>query len=271
MSNTSSNGGEGRAKGVSREAFVTPRPRRFYKVASIEGTGDEGAGDAFHLTLDGRPARTPGKRPLALPTRALAEALAAEWEAQGSWIMAETMPLTRLANTVIDGIIANEVAVRADILAFSGSDLVCYRANAPEGLVAAQVRTWDPVLAWAADQLGAPFATAEGIIHVAQPPAAIDAVVRSLDDLDAWQLAALHQMTTLTGSALIALAHLNGALSLHEAWRAAHVDEDWQISQWGEDDEARQRRDKRWRDMQAASRLLDLIADRFSSTPARAG
>ncbi len=257
MTDKSSSGGNGPAKGPSREAFVAPRPRRFYKTASLDSTGGD-----FRVGLDGRPAKTPGKRPLVLPTRGLAEALVAEWEAQGSEIKAETMPLTRLANTVIDGIIGNEAAVRADVLAFSGSDLICYRAESPEGLVAAQSRDWDPVLAWARDVLGAGFLTAKGIIHVAQPRAAIDSIARILDGLDAWRLASLHQMTTLTGSALIALARLNGAMTVDEAWRAAHVDEDWQISQWGEDAEAAARREQRWRDMLAASRLLDLLEDR---------
>lgn len=254
MSDKPSNGGNGPAKGLSREAFAAPRPRRFYKVASFN-TAD----DAFQLALDGRPARTPGKRPLALPTRALAEALVAEWEAQGSEIMAESMPLTRLANTVIDGIVGNEAAVRADIVAFSGSDLLCYRAGSPDGLVAAQSRCWDPVLAWARDALGASFVTAEGIMHVAQPQAAIESFSRTLEGLDAWQLASLHQMTTLTGSALLALARFKGAITVEQAWRAAHVDEDWQISQWGEDAEAAARREQRWRDMLAASRNLDLL------------
>lgn len=257
MSKQPSNGGNSPGKGLSREALVAPRPRRFYKLASIDTLGT-----AYQLALDGRPAKTPGKHALALPTRALAEALVAEWEAQQSEIIAETMPLTRLANTVIDGVVGKESAVRADILAFSGSDLVCYRAGSPDGLLAAQTRDWDPVLAWARDALGASFVTAQAITHVAQPAPAIDAISRILDVLDAWQLAALHQMTTLTGSALLAIARLKQAITVEEAWRAAHVDEDWQISQWGEDAEAMARREQRWRDMQAASRLLDLIIAR---------
>ena len=249
--------GNGPVKGLSREAFVATRPRRFYKVASLDSTS---TGSKFGVALDGRAAKTPGKRPLALPTRGLAEALVAEWEAQTSEILAETMPLTRLANTVIDGVAGKEAAVRADILAFSGSDLLCYRASKPEALVSAQSHHWDPVLVWARDVLGADFVTAVGIIHVVQPQAAIDSISRTLEGLDAWQLAALHQMTTLTGSALLALARLKGAITLEQSWHAAHVDEDWQISQWGEDGEATARRQQRWRDMQAASRLLDFIA-----------
>jgi chaperone required for assembly of F1-ATPase len=259
MSDKPTSGGSGPVKGLSREAFVAPRPRRFFKAAGLDCTGGE-----FRVALDGRVAKTPGKRPLALPTHGLAEALVAEWEAQGSEILAETMPLTRLANTVIDGVAGNEAAVRADILAFSGSDLLCYRASMPEGLVQAQSRDWDRVLAWARDVLGAEFVTAQGIIHIAQPETAIDSISRTIETLDAWQLAPLHQMTTLTGSALLAIARLKGALTLDQSWRAAHVDEDWQISQWGEDAEAAVRRQQRWRDMLAASRFLDLIAKRPS-------
>ena len=256
MNDTTGNGGGGTAKSPSREAFVAPRPRRFYREAALN-IADGG----FAVALDGRTAKTPGKRPLSVPTRALAAAIAAEWQAQGNEIHAETMPLTRLANTVIDGVASAEQAVRDDIVAFCGSDLVCYRAGAPHGLVEVQGLHWDPVLAWARAALGASFLTSAGIMHVAQPQAAVDAVARALAPLDAWRLTALHQITTLTGSALIALAHMSGTLSLEAAWQAAHVDEDWQISQWGEDAEAKARRMLRWQDMQAAGRLLDLIAD----------
>lgn len=254
MTDTSTNGG-GSFKPPSRESFVAPRPRRFYSQVGVIAA-EQGA---LAVTLDGRTARTPGKKPLAAPTRALAEAIAAEWQAQGAEILAESMPLTRLANTAIDGVTGKEPAVRDDILAFSGSDLVCYRATGPDGLVAAQRREWDRVLAWAGSTLGATFLTADGIQHVAQPQAALDAVAQVLAPLDAWRLTALHQLTTLTGSALVALAHDDGTLSAEAAWRAAHVDEDWQTSQWGEDHEARARRQQRWQDFEAASRLLQLL------------
>jgi chaperone required for assembly of F1-ATPase len=253
MTDRPANGG-GTARGPSREAFVAPRPRRFYKAVAVAPDGE-----SFVLALDGRPVRTPGKNVLSLPTRALADAIAAEWEAQREEILADTMPLTRLANTVIDGVMGKEAAVRADIVAFAGSDLVCYRAGSPEGLVAAQSQAWDPVLAWTRDELGADFLTAEGIMHVTQPEASLARIAQELAGLHAWQITPLHQITTLTGSALIALAHLKGAIALDVGWRAAHVDEDWQILQWGEDAEARMRRDQRWRDIEAASRLLDLI------------
>ena len=125
-----------------------------------------------------------------------------------------------------------------DILRYAGSDLVCYRAEGPQGLAAAQARHWDPLLDFAKDALQAPLRLARGVVHVEQPQASLDAIRRRLASFDAWALAALHVMTGLTGSALLALAVALKQLSPEEAWEAAHVDEDWQISQWGEDDEA---------------------------------
>jgi chaperone required for assembly of F1-ATPase len=203
--------------------------------------------------------RTPAKAGLVVPSRALAEAIAAEWEAQATHIDAATMPLTRLANTAIDGVAARHAQVCADIAAFAASDLVCYRAEGPEPLVQRQGRQWDPVLAWAGEALGARFEVASGLMPVAQPEGAAAAVAAALAGLDAFRLAALHVMTTLTGSALLALAHARGALSAEAAWAAAHVDEDWQIGQWGEDAQAAARRARRWAEMQAASRMLALL------------
>jgi chaperone required for assembly of F1-ATPase len=197
---------------------------------------------------------------LALPTRALAEAVAAEWEAQGERIDPATMPLTRLANSTIDGVIARQAEVRAEIVKYAGSDLLCYRAEGPEELIRRQAETWDPVLAWARAALGADFNVSQGVMPAAQPDAATEAVARALQPHGPFALAAIHVMTTLMGSALLALAHAHGHLSAEAAWVAAHVDEDWQISQWGEDAEAKARRDRRWAEMQAASRLLELLA-----------
>ena len=136
------------------------------------------------------------------------------------------------------------------------SDLVCYRAQGPRGLTEAQIKHWDPVLAWAKEALGAPFVLGEGVVHVAQPQASLDRLREALAGRDAFSLAALHVMTALTGSALLALAVVLGRMTPEQAWEAAHVDEDWQISQWGEDEEAAKRRENRWRDFAAAARLL---------------
>jgi chaperone required for assembly of F1-ATPase len=229
-------------------------PKRFYKTVAAEES-DRGAA----LTLDGKPVRTPGKAALALPSRALAEAVAQEWRAQGERIDPSAMPLTRLANSAIDGVTGREQAVIDDILAFAGSDLLCYRAEGPHGLTEAQAKYWDPVLAWAREALHAPFLLSEGVVHVAQPETSLDRLRRQFAGRDAFSLAALHVLTSLSGSALLALAVALGRLTAEEAWAAAHVDEDFQISQWGEDEEARARRENRWRDFAAAARMLQLL------------
>jgi chaperone required for assembly of F1-ATPase len=231
-------------------------PKRFYQEVAVK---DEGEGAA--LLLDGKPVQTPGKAPLVLPTRALAEAVAGEWRAQGERIDPATMPLTKLANSAIDGVVGREQAAIDDIAAHARSDLLCYRAQAPQGLVAAQRKHWDPVLAWAKDALEAPLVVGEGVVHVNQPGSSLARIKETLVGYDAFSLAALHVMTSLTGSALLALAVALGRLTPDEAWAAAHVDEDWQIGQWGEDNEAAQRRHNRRRDFDAAARMLSLSRD----------
>ncbi len=231
-------------------------PKRFYERVDVE---DRDGG--FALLLDGKPVRTPGKAALSLPTRALAEAIAEEWRTQKERIDPATMKLTKLANSAIDGVAGRGQAVIGDILAYAGSDLLCYRADGPHGLIEAQRAHWDPVLAWAKSTLGAPFVLAEGVVHVAQPRASLDRLRERLDGRDPFSLAALHVMTALTGSALLALAVALGQMTAEEAWTAAHVDEDWQIARWGEDAEAAARRAARHRDFAAAARALALLKD----------
>ncbi|MHA1517416.1 MAG: ATP12 family chaperone protein [Alphaproteobacteria bacterium] len=236
---------------------VTPKApsltKRFYKEVTVV---DEDGAAAIHL--DGRPVRTPGKAALAVPRRALAEAIAEEWRVQGMHIDPATMPLTKLANSAIDGVMRQADAVIDDILAHAHADLLCYRASGPEQLLTAQARHWDPVIAWAKDDLGASLSLTEGIVHVGQPDASIATLKREIAKLDTFGLAALHVMTALTGSALLALAVASGRLSPEKAWAAAHVDEDFQISQWGEDAEAKARRAARKRDFDAAARAIEL-------------
>ena len=238
------------AKGGARRSALA---KRFYKDVAVK---DEGRGAS--LLLGGKPVRTPGKAPLILPNRALAEAIAEEWRQQSERIDPATMPLTKLANSVIDGVKGREDPVIGDILSYAGSDLVCYRAEGPEALVALQAKHWEPVVALAKSDLGAPMRLAAGVMHVKQPEASLQEIRQRLKGFDAWSLGALHVMTGLTGSALLAVAVALQRLSPEEAWVAAHVDEDWQISQWGEDAEARARREYRWREMQAAALLIGL-------------
>ena len=239
-----------------RAAQANMRPpalRRFYK--SVEVVAVDGGG--FALRLDGRGARTPGKRQLVAPTRAVAELIAAEWAEQGETIEPMSMPATRLANSAIDGVADALGATRAAIAAYAAADLVCYRAEAPAALVAVQAEAYDPALAWARDRLGARFVTTVGVAHVAQPEAVLAAARAAVEAYsDPFAVAALHVMASLAGSLLLTLMTAAGALSAEAAWRAAHVDEDFQIGRWGEDEEAKRRRAARWRDFAAAAKVL---------------
>jgi chaperone required for assembly of F1-ATPase len=203
--------------------------------------------------------KTPARRTLAAPTEALAQAIAAEWEAQHDVIDPARMPLTRLANSIIDGVVDAPAPVKAEVEKYLGSDLVFYRASGPAGLVAAQSKAWDPVVAWARDTLGARFMLGEGIAFVAQPVEALAAAGAAIP-ADPWRLGAVHTITTLTGSALIALALARGALSVEQAWTAAHVDEDWNMDFWGRDEIALERRAFRFAEMQAAAKVLATAA-----------
>lgn len=229
-----------------------PLPKRFYKDVSVEQSE---AG--YQILLDGRPVKTPMKSALVLPTAAAAEIVADEWRTQGEEINPAKMPATRLANTAIDGIAREIDAVADDIVSFAGTDLLCYRAEHPERLTALQARHWDPVLFWAADDVGARFILAAGVMHQEQPEEALAAYRRALSDHHhPLALAALHTITTLTGSALLALAFAKGRIDAEAAWAAAHVDEDYNIEQWGSDAEAEARRKARWIDMKTAADLF---------------
>jgi chaperone required for assembly of F1-ATPase len=235
--------------------MIRPQPKRFYTEVAVAPVD---AGFAVHL--DGKPVRTPARVVLVLPTKAAAELVAAEFSAQLEQIDAMTMPVMRLANTAIDGVAADPQAVIEDILRFASSDMLCYRADAPEALVARQADAWDGVLDWARASLGARFLLAEGVMHIEQPREAIGAIgIHVSQRSEPMRLAALHLMTSLTGSALLALAVECGELDLEAAWTAAHVDEDWQIEQWGQDAEAIQRRSNRKRDMAAAVHLIEAL------------
>jgi chaperone required for assembly of F1-ATPase len=227
--------------------------RRFYDAA---GTAADAGG--YAVRLDGKPVRTPAGRVLAAPSAALARALAAEWDAQRELIDPARMPLTRLANSIIDGVSDRPGPVAAEIEKYLASDLVCYRAAAPSGLVERQARHWDPILAWARETLGAPLRAAPGVVHVAQYEDAL-ARARGVIPREPWRLGALNAATTLTGSALIALALARGRLSVGDAWQAAHVDEDWNMEQWGRDEIALERRAFRFAEFDAAATVLRLL------------
>jgi chaperone required for assembly of F1-ATPase len=230
-----------------------PQRKRFYA-----GAGVAEAKNRFTVTLDGKPIKTPSGRQVIAPARSIAEAIAAEWNAQGDTIDPLTMPLTRFANSVIEGVVDKVEAVADDVAKYLGSDLLFYRAGHPEALVAREAAHWDPILFWAADALGAHFILAEGIVHARQPASAVAAARAALPP-DAWSIAALHVMTTLTGSALLALALFHGVIDQDQAWAAAHVEEDWNIEKWGVDEEVAARRAARLVDFKAAANILKVL------------
>lgn len=227
-------------------------PKRFYKTVAVEA-GEGG----WLVQLDGKPIRTPAQALIVLPSETAANLVANEFRAQADVVNLATMPAYRLVNTVIDGVALDPQAVIEDIMRFASTDMTCYRADSPEALVVLQASAWDPVLDWAQERLGARFMLSEGVMHVEQPREAIAAVGLHLrHDADPFRLAPLHVITSISGSALIALALEAGTLSFDEAWAAAHVDEDWNVNHWGEDEEAAARRAFRKRDMEAAYQTL---------------
>ena len=235
---------------AARRTARAPQRKRFYARADVAET--EGG---FTVTLDGRPIKTPSGRIVAVPVRAIAEAMAAEWEAQQETIDPLSMPVTRFANSVVDAVVDRVGVVRDDIAKYFHSDLLFYRAGHPEVLVAREAEHWDSVLFWAADAFGAHFILAQGIMHVSQPEQAVAAARDALPD-DPWSVAALSVVTTLTGSALLALALHQGAREPEQVWTAAHVDEDFNAEQWGQDEEVMARRMARKRDFDAAVAIL---------------
>lgn len=224
--------------------------RRFFERATTAAV-DHG----FAVRLDDKPVLTPARRVLAAPSAALAQAIAAEWDAQRAVIDPAQMPLTRLANSIIDGVVDRPEPVAEEIAKYLASDLLFYRAGSPRELAERQRAHWDPVLAWATQSFGARFLSGEGITHIAQPNEASIAM-RGAIPTDPWRLGAIHTVTTLTGSALLALALDRGRLAADAVWDAANVDEDWNMEQWGKDVLALERRALRFAELKAAATVL---------------
>ena len=238
---------------AARRSSRAVQRKRFYTSA---GVGE--ADGFFTVTLDGKPIKTPSGRTVIVPARSLAEGIAAEWAAQGENIEPLTMPLTRFANSVVQGVVDRTEAVRNDVAKYLASDLLFYRAGHPEGLVAREAAHWDPILFWAAESLGAHFILAEGVMHVRQPDSAI-AAARARLPADPWAIAAMHVITALTGSALLALALFHGVIDQDQAWAAAHVDEDWNAEKWGVDQEVAARKAAKLVDFNAAVGVLKAL------------
>lgn len=224
--------------------------KRFWKTATVEAV--EGG---FTVRLDGRAVKTPAKAPLILPTLAMAQAVAAEWDAQEGAIRPETMPVARAAHSAIDKIGPQRADVQALIVAYGGSDLLCYRAEAPEALVAREAAAWDPLIDWAAAEFGAPLVVTKGVQPVAQPAASLARLEARVDALSDFELAAFHDLVAISGSLIVGLAVLHGRLDAEAAWTTSRIDEDWQVELWGQDEEAAETTARR--------RLAFLEAHRF--------
>jgi chaperone required for assembly of F1-ATPase len=203
--------------------------KRFYKEVSV--------GEDFSVRLDGRPVKTPKKKVLALPARAMAELVAEEWRAQGEEIAAAAMVRTKCANTAIDKVKGRETETAESVLAYV-SDLLCYRAASPSGLVARQSAGWDPLIDWAAERFGAHLRTGFGVVPIDQDEAAVAALRHALASYDAFALTALYGVAAILGSLVLALALAEGRLEADEAFALSRIDEDYQAERWGRDAEA---------------------------------
>lgn len=228
-------------------------PKRFWTRVTVERTGD-----GVEILLDKRPVRTPGKSPLALPGHALAEAIAAEWEAQERTVDPRTMPLTRMANSAIEKVAPQKDDVASYLAEYAGTDLLCYRAEGPEGLVARQEAAWNPWLAWAEARFGVKFATTQGVMPVEQAEDVVPAVRSHLSGFDPFELVAVHDLIGISGSAILGLAAAAGAGAPEDLWSVSRIDEDWQAEEWGRDEEAEAVRLLKRRDFLDAARFLDL-------------
>ena len=211
------------------------------------------------VELDGKPLRTPARKPLNLPTVALAEAIAEEWDSVEGEIDPRAMPLTGLANAAIDRVQPDKASFAAGLARYAEADLTCYRAEGPQGLIDRQAKEWDSLLAWGKRRFDVDFNTTGGVVHVAQPPATIDRLTHAVSTLDPFRLAGLSPLVTIGGSLLAALGVLEAAFSPEQAWDAVSLDDRWQLEQWGSDAEAEAALDARRRDFLAAARFLELL------------
>lgn len=230
--------------------------KRFYKVVEVVS---EGA--SFSIRLDGKPIRTPAKAPLLVPTRALADAVADEWQAQSVVVVPATMPMTQLVTTSIDSVTPMRVEVVEDLLAYAATDLICYWAEQPDDLIRRQEAAWQPLLEWAADALGARLVATQGIMPVEQRADALRALAGAVADLPDPTLTGVRHAAARTGSLVIAFALLRHRLDPGQAFAAALIDETFQAEQWGEDTEAAARREGLAAELVAVGRFLDLLAE----------
>lgn len=227
--------------------------KRFWEKVSVE-TAEGG----FAVQLDGRSVRTPQKTLVVMPTETMAQAVASEWEAQGEKIDPLSMPVTRAANAALDKVTPQHGEVVDMLAAYGDSDLLCYRADSPEALVAKQAEGWDPLVDWSATDLGAPLQLRTGVMHKPQAPESLAALRDHVAAFDAFRLTAFHDLVAITGSLILGLAVTRDRLEAATAWDLSRIDEDWQISQWGEDEEAAEQASLKKRDLLAAERFFSL-------------
>ena len=217
------------------------------------------ADDGYEVTLDKRPIKTPAKAQLVLQHQALADAIAQEWSDVKDTINPDTMPATRMANSVIDKVMHNRAAVQSMLGDYGASDLICYRADGPEKLISLQAQKWDPLIEWTKVHFG-PLNVTAGVMPVDQPTKTVAALNSSLDELSDWQLAAAHDLITISGSLVIALALLANQFDENTAWMLSRIDEEWQIAQWGEDDDAKQDAAKKHADFLFAYKFFKMTS-----------
>jgi len=228
--------------------------KRFYKAAEVAA-----ASDGFGIRLDGKPLSTPAKAELIVPTRALAEAIAAEWRAQGAEIKLDTLALTRVASTALDLVTPRRAEVGAEVARYAGTDLVCYRAGHPPELAHRQHAAWQPLIDWARMRYDAALEVTIGVVPVAQPVASLRAFAAAVGGYPPLELAALHLATAACGSLVVALALVEGRLDAEQAFAAAQLDETFEIELWGEDAEQTVRRAALKDDIALARRFIDLL------------
>lgn len=232
-----------------------PAVKRFWRGASVVEQGE-----AFAVELDGRPVKTPARVPLAVPTRALADAIAAEWDAQGDTVNPRAMTLTGLANAAIDHAAPDPTMFAAGLAKFGESDLLYYCAEHPRRLAERQASAWDPLLDWARRRFNVDFALGSGVMPVAQPQATVRALALAVAAYDPFRLAALSPLVTVGGSLIAALAVAEGAIAPDAAWDAVTIDEHFQLEEWGSDGEAEKALAARHEDFDAGARLLGLLS-----------
>lgn len=233
--------------------------QRFYESVTVEALEPA---SAFAIMLDRKPVQTPARKPLQVPSAALAQAIAAEWDAQSGEIAVERMPLTQVAATALDRVSPDTPSYTHQIAAYGETDLVCYRTDNPRALAVLQVAAWQPLVDWAAETFAAPLAVTDGITPVAQPPATLTALRDAVAAHDIFEMSALGLATTASGSLIIALALSHGRIGADAAFEAGYLDEAWQAEKWGADEEAEARQQTARADITTAALFFELCRNR---------